>query len=351
MLTPLLALAVLHLPQGDAQEVLGRFEAYMKARPTFTATMTVKSKMTPAVGQATYSVARPGLQVYNLKWGLGDYLFAQNREGVLEMSRDQRTYVIYAGIAGLEPPPLDVSEIADAVFPFSLLAGSITKTLPTETQYTWAGKDDEGDRVNIRLADPRMSLEGSVWIGADGALRKYDLTTTGADGVRHALLEGIAFTSAAPKLGTLESAIPNGFVPSRLPAPTYPLEIGRKLPTVSWTDARTGRDVRPPSGRWALLALDDAAASPKYRKTLDAAIELVRAQKGTTFEIRLGSTAPAAGAWDKSGSLERAIGVPGAPFWVLVKPDGTIGMLWYGFDGERPNLGLEALKGAFAESE
>lgn len=157
MLTPLLALAVLHLPQGDAQEVLGRFEAYMKARPTFTATMTVKSKMTPAVGQATYSVARPGLQVYNLKWGLGDYLFAQNREGVLEMSRDQRTYVIYAGIAGLEPPPLDVSEIADAVFPFSLLAGSITKTLPTETQYTWAGKDDEGDRVNIRLADPKIS--------------------------------------------------------------------------------------------------------------------------------------------------------------------------------------------------
>lgn len=351
MLTPLIALAVLHWPQGDAREVLGRFESFMKARPTMTATMSVRSRTAPVEGRASYSIKRPRVQEYQLKGGVFDYLFAQNTEGVLEMSRDQRTYVIFPGIVGLEPPPLEVSEVADAVFPFALLAGSVARTLPAETQYSWAGKDDGADRVNIRLADPRMSLEGSVWIAPDGALRKYELTTSGADGVRHALLDEFSFSSTPPSLTTFAAAIPDGFVPDRLPNPPYPLEIGRKLPSVSWTDGRTGKPATTTKGKWVLLALDDAPPSAALRKTLDKAVGLLRSRRGTTVEIRLGTERPPQGGWDKSGQLERSIGVPGTPFWVLVKPDGTIGMLWYGFDPARPNLGIEALRQALAESD
>ena len=308
-MVPALALFLL------AAEPAARFDAFMKAHPTFVATVDF-SAGGKAVGTGTLRLSRPRRMRFDFRGKGFDYGVSSTEAAYVEIDRIERVYDERPAIGGIRMYESRVSP-AQGFLPGFLVAGVAAGVLgPQATSTAVAGGDElrtttmtETGPLERRLLVDPQGRPVRFWRKSNGEVREWRVTSFG---------EG----KADPAGYVLEP--PLGYVPHALPDLPYPLQIGDDAPLTGWRRGGAAVDLHEPQrGRPRLLAVlgADCPASAAARPSL-----AVLARSMPVLVIGPGEIT------DPSGAQMRRLSPPGTPMFYLVGVDGTVRGLWFGFD-------------------
>lgn len=313
-----------------AADPAARLDAYLKARPSFVASVTMVSEG-KTVGTGTLRLARPRRLRFDVKGSGFDYSVVSTEATYLEIERTQKTYDERPSMGGMRLYEARVSG-ARPLLPNFLLAPS-AKGMFGGLPVTAVGDDEL--RATAQTETGPVALRALV----DAQGRPTLFSTKGTDGFREWRVTAFAPSPEDAPAYRLEA--PLGYVPYALPDLPYPLQIGESAPLTGWRKGGRAVDLNEPQrGKPRLLAVLGADCAPS--------------RAARPFLIDLGRTMPVfllekGGVVDPSGALMRRLSPPGTPMFYLVGVDGTVKKLWFGFDKAKGAAWEAEVRAAAAE--
>lgn len=313
-----------------------RYDAFMKARPAFVATVEV-SAAGHVLGTGTLRVARPHLLRFDAKGAAFDYSAASTPEAYVDLDRAQKTYDERPSTGGFRMYGSRVNGFAQGLLPSFLLPGTAVAALggvkPT------AATVKEGDELHSTSQTPMGPVDFRLVVGPQGQPLRFSVSGAIPGGGKVWRVVSIASASSDP--APFRVVPPLGYTPFALPDLPIPLGIGEPAPLVGWRKGGQSLDLNEPDrGRPRLLAVlgTDSPPSAAARPFL---IELGRSMPVLLLEK--------GGIEDPSGALMRKLSPPGTPMFYLVGADGTVKKLWFGFDPAKGKAWEDEVKAAAAE--
>lgn len=310
---PALAFALL------AAEPAVRFDAFMKAHPTFLATLAFSSGGR-TVGKGALRVARPRLLRFDAQGKGFDFTLVSTPEAYIEVERTQKVYDERPSTGGFRAYESRISG-ASAFLPGFLLSGT-SKGLFGGLKTTVTAVPG-GDEIHATAQTQTGPVELRLVVAPEGRPVAYSEKGAGSD--REWRVTAVEAGTADPAAYRLEP--PLGYVPHALPDLPAPLAIGEPAPLVGWRKGGRPLDLHDPQrGRARLLAVLDPASPPS--------------RAARPFLVELGRTMPVfllgpGDITDPSGALMKRLSPPGVPMFYLVGPDDAVKKLWFGFDPAR----------------
>lgn len=323
-MVPALAFALL------ATDPAARHEAFMKAHPSFVATVeyAVGGKV---VGKGTLRVARPRRLRFDFKGSGIDYAVTSTEGAYMEIDHAGGIYDERPSTGGFRMYDSRVSP-AQAFVPSFLLVGSTAGVLggdkPKATEV--AG----GDELMTTTQTQSGPLEQRLTIDAQG--RPIRFFQKGSGGSRAWRL--LSFVDASADGASFRLEPPLGYVPFALPELPEPLAIGESAPLTGWRRGGKAVDLAEPQrGKPRLLAAlgADCPASRAARPTL-----IALGKSLPVFLIGPGEIT------DPSGVLLKRLSPPGTPMFYLVGGDGKVKGLWFGFDAQKSDVWQNEVRAA-----
>ncbi len=303
-----------------------RYDAFMKAHPTFVATLDVTSGGT--VAKTTLRVARAARRLrFDAKADSLDYSVSSVETGYVELDRVSRKYDQRPSIGGFRVYESRFSS-APGLMPGFLLSAKTTAVLGIGKPKVTAVAG--GDELHSTVTTQNGPLELRLVVDPQGKPVRFSRVGVGGSTAWRLT----SFADVAPTLAPFQVVPTAGYVPYALPDLPTPLAIGETVPLTGWRQDGKAVDLGAiQRGKPRLLAVlgDDSppsrAAEP-FLKDLGKNLPV--------FVIGPG------GITDPSGTRLRRLSPPGAPMFYLVGADGKVLKLWFGF---------EAAKGAAWEGE
>ncbi len=322
------------LPVFHAADPAARFDAYMKARPAFVATVEASSGG-QRVGTGILRVARPRLLRFDAKGAGFDYSMASTPEAYVEIERTERVYDERTSIGGFRIYPSRIDPDAQGLIPNFLLAGSTAGAFSglKPTVAAVAG----GDELRATAQTQMGPVDLRLLVAPDGQPLRF--SSTGGGSTRNWRVVSIIPGKADP--APFRLAPPLGYVPHALPEMPTPLAIGEPAPLVGWRKGGRAVDLNDPQRGLPRLLAVLGTDSPPSRSARPFLIELGRSMP--VFLIEKGSVE------DPSGALIKKLSPPGTPMFYLVGPDGTVRKLWFGFDPAKGKAWEDEVRAAAAE--
>lgn len=292
-----------------------RFDAFMKARPAFVATVeaSVGGRTT---GTGTLRLARPRQMRFDVKGAGLDYSILSTDKAYIEIDRIGKVYDERPPIGGVRVYEGRISP-GQSLIPSFLIAGTAQALFGGEKPSVAAVAG--GDEMRATLSGPAGTTEVRLVVDPSGKPLRF--SASGPSGQRSWRVLSLG---APPDEAAFRLTAPLGFVPFTLPELAAPLAIGEDVPLTGWRKGGRPVDLNEPQrGRPRLLAVL-SPDSPPSRAARPFLIELGRSMP--VFLLEPG------GVEDPTGALMRKLSPPGTPMFYLVGPDGTVKKLWFGFD-------------------
>ena len=308
-MVPTLALLAL------AADPAARFDAFMKAHPTFVATVEV-SAGGKKVGTGTLRFSRPRRLRFDFKGAGVDYAVSSTEASYIELDRAERIYDERPSTGGgqLYDPRVSGGRVA---LPSFLLQGRAASVLgPKTTVAPVAG----GDELRATVATQTGPLELRLRVDPKGRPLRFSQKSTQGERAWSVT----SFADGKPDLAAYRLEAPLGYAPFALPEPPVPLQVGEAAPLTGWRKGGRTVDLREPQrGKPRLLAVlgTDCPASRAARPSLNTLAGAM-----PVFLIAPGEIT------DPSGALLKRLSPPGTPMFYVVGGDGAVKALWFGFD-------------------
>lgn len=317
--------------------VLDRYQRFASRFQGAETSYTVHQKGVPTA-TAHFLFLRGKSMRLDAKWKGSDYSYVTTRSGLLrELERSTRTYDEYEKGAPYGLVPSSISATQGFVYPFFILANDIRSGYSKSPKTTYIGRSTVlgrgADVVRFEVLTQMGPVFQEFSIDDRGQIVQFAQFNGSVDRRPNARIWQFesfkGLTSVPSSRWTL--AIPNGYVPYRLPDADGPMRVGSKFPFSGWT----GSAGRLPGGTRALYALI-GVDSPPSAKSLVALSELKRRGLKVYLLSDARSRAAAQGRYyDATGRSLGALSVTGTPTFFLVGKSGKIEHLWMGYDPEK----------------
>lgn len=319
------------VPSADP---VARYDAFMKAHPSFVATVEASSNG-KVMGTGVAAVNRPKWMRFDFKGSGMDYLMSSTELGYVELDQAEKIYDEHEASGGLRLFNSRISAAA-GLFPHYLLPPTVMALFGKKpaTITPVAG----GDELGLVIANPMGSTELKLVVDPEGKPIRFSIR--GQSGLHAWRL--ISFKPGSTSLSAYRVEPPLGYVPYALPDLPFPLEIGDEAPLVGWKKGGKPIDLgEPQRGKPRLLAVlgTDCPASKAVRPTLAGLAKSLPVLIIAPGEIV-----------DPSGTLMKKLSPPGTPMFYLVGADQKVTNLWFGFDAAKASAwATEVLKAAKAK--
>lgn len=311
MTTMVPMLALLAFPPSGPDT---RFDAFMKAHPTFTAVVDVAQGRSSL--RTTIWIERPAKRLRFEAKGAGtDFGLSSTEKGYFEVNRVQRVYDEHEPLGRLTHYGSRISGAMGA-FPNFLLAGS-TKAVFQDLKVT---ANARGDELSATFETERGKGQIHMGIDAQGRPVRYEIESP----MGHIIWTLVSFSDMKGGLAATYRPLPMGYVPYALPEIPFPLAIGSAFPLRGWRQGNRSVDLSTAKGLLVAVLGSDCPPSASVRPSL------ARLEKQVPVAI-VGPN----GLSDPSGALLKKLSPPGTPMFYLVDRSGKVSKLWFGFDAQK----------------
>jgi hypothetical protein len=303
-----------------AADPAARFDAFMKAHPTFVATFDVSIRG-HAIGTETLRVSRPQRLRFDLKGSGIDYTLSSTEKGYVEIDRVDQSYDEHESPGGLRVFDSRIMPVSRNIFPHHVLITKMSAIFGSTK--TTVSPVNGGDQISATITGPGGAIEVQLVVDSQGRPARFGEGRPGELTVWRLT----SFKDSSPELANYRLEAPIGYVPFALPELPYPLQVGEPAPLTGWRRAGKPVDLAEPQrGRTRLLAVlgSDCPASKAVRPSLQRL-----AKSMPVLIIGPGDIV------DPSGTLMKRLSPPGTPMFYMVGPDGKVTGLWFGFDATK----------------
>jgi outer membrane lipoprotein-sorting protein len=350
----MLSLAALLLTNTpDANAVAAKFERYMKGAQSLSVQVKVRQTGYPGEGTGELILARPNRIRFIGKWGVFQYGFIQNNQGIIEWDSASQQYREYATFPTWAPPAGELSDFSEAMFPLPLPAQSLRVLLAEGSNFMLDGLQSPRSSVLVARATTVNGNE-KYTIKVDEIGRIISIKFEAGSGLRAFKREmQLSNYNLKPTIGTdtFKPVAPAGFSPAALPTSHYMRGPGENFPTAGWKSVKTGQTVdlkRVLGGKTMLLATvqSDCSQSKALVNFFNRnASAFAKSNIACGLIVTQGATPSFSGSLpvfsDPSGALIRELRIGGTPSFWLVKPSGEVAQPWFGFS-EKSQLRLKS---------
>ncbi len=298
-----------------AADPIARYDAFMKAHPTFVATVEVSANG-KAVGTGVLRLSRPHRLRFDFKAPGVDYSVCSVEKTYIELDRVEKVYDERPSTGGGSIYESRVSA-AQGLLPSFLLHGAARATLGAKTTAVAVAG---GDEIRATVETPNGVIELRLLIDAKGQPLRFSQKGQGGERAWRVA----TFAKGKTDLAGYILEAPLGYVPVVLPELAYPLQPGEAAPLTGWRKGGQAVDLREPQrGKPRLLAVlgADCPVSRAARPTLASLARSMPVLNLGPGEIT-----------DPSGASLKRLSPPGTPMFYLVGGDGKVKALWFGFD-------------------
>lgn len=312
-----------------------KFEANFKGMKSVVAEF--KITQTPGgvgSGAATLVASGKPNQRFSVRWGDAEYVYIQNRQGLLEFERSQKTYREYPPTDSWTQPPGGLEYMPIVVYPSMLISGRLDTMAPPGTPWKASANDTYTAEFTTQIGQQRIV----VVVTPDGTLKSFSRTVMGVEGSTTSTLTfsrivvNSALTNPDFRLNP-----PAGFRAEALPREPLPLSYGEVFPLKGWT----GVDGKPTAlgGRGRMLVVV-AAPSCEPSRALLGFLEknAARLNLGNLSWVIATDRQPIRGVaqrWRQvrgtSVAATDQLRSPGTPMMYLLEPNGAIVQVWQGY--------------------
>lgn len=338
-------LALLSISQTN--EVLQRFENYMKEAKTLSVSLKLHVAGQKPDGAGAYVFERPLRQSFRMRMSGSDYVWNQTERGILEIEHSRHMYHDYPALNGFSLPNSSMSTLPQYGFPIAFPAGTLRSLIPGGAEYGVATPkpdvEEGASAISSTFFNGQTTIEVFVQVAKDGRLLSV---TTGPKGYIEQM--GITLSAdnyvrnAPPPAGVFSLELPIGYVPEVLPVPADPVNVGMSAPLKGLKSLPGGSAdlAAATKGKSALIVVagNDCEPSVALLKTLSGWKARLKAKGAEVAVVWTGKTrAPSSPTGFREfvgpkGGVMASFGVPATPFWLAVDKNAKITQVWVGFD-------------------
>lgn len=323
-----------------------------------------------ATGPCSLTMIRGAGQVFNCHWQGTNLEYRQTSNSTIVIRHDVKGYDEYPGSSVMAPPHPRMIKDAEYAIPFFVYWKNLSAFAQGSLWRPAGNEEVQGVATSVWYVDyderSRLGGRHSVWITASGRIVRWRRTVPAAEGTTDYNFEFSRFDSIKDAdQGQFLPDLPIGYLPLRLPLPrTMTIDVQSKVVLGKWYDARANKTadfaIRA-KGSPVLLVFTDPE-SEICAKIEPLLVELRRSLKRHgcgVVEVVYSASAPTvvgkdkdrSVVWDKDGSIERAYGTPGTPYFLMADAKGVLCRGWQGYrDDERKKI-VAHFTGFFTEKK
>ena len=341
-----LLVATVTIQSQDAED---RHAAYMAASKGVSVDFTVREASIRTVGRGRIEIQQPNMQKFTLNWGAEKFEFRHSRLGGISIRRDWKEYHESEAIPVNMAPPTMISGIADIGYPAIIGVPTLqvfSGNNAWEHQGTATVHGQKCDKLTISLDSQQNFGSHTVWIDQAGRVQRWNRVFQTQTSQIDIVMDFSNFSQSAPTdLRNYDMTLPIGFVPTQIPfTRTRTLSVAQMAVFGSWMNARTGKhdDVaRLVDGVPVAIVFTDPDC--EISQTIEPFLRRLRTrlkkEECALIEVSLGRKKPDLTGkdkdrpvyWDRLGSIEKAYGTPGTPYFLLANEDGQLVRGWQGY--------------------
>lgn len=351
----------------QVQDAEARHTAYRAASIGIAADFTVTEPTVGVVGRGRIEVQNPNKQKFTLKWQDQDFEFRHSRDGGISIRHDWREYHATSGfLFNPHPSPL-MSGLAEIGYPALMVSPTLqdySRGVAWEHQGTQTIRGSKCDKLFVDLSDRQATGRHTVWIDSQGKILRWRREMATTSGRLDIQMNFSNHTQSPPSdLRHYDMTLPIGFVPTQLPNPrTRTIQVAQMAVFGDWMNVRKNEhdDVaRLVDGFPVVIVFTDpdCEISGQIEPYLVSLRERLIKEECALIEVSLGRKKPNVSGkdaerrvyWDQLGSIEKAYGTPGTPYFLLANKDGQLVRGWQGYSKKTESEITKELLRAFAD--
>lgn len=349
----------------QSQDAENRHAAYMAASKGISVDFTVREASRRPLGKGSIELQLPNMQKFSVKWGTLEFEFRHSRLGGISIRRDWMEYYESEALAfNTAPPPL-MSGIADLAYPSIIDTPTLlmfSGDSPWEHQGTETVHGQRCDKLTVSLESEQNFGSHTVWIDQSGRVQRWRRTFQSQTGRIDLVTNFSNHRQSAPTNPQhYDMTLPVGLVPTQIPLTrTRTLQVSQMAVFGSWMNARKGKNedvANLVDGVPVVIVFTapDCEISQTIEQYLRKLRVRLKKEGCALIEVSLGRETPDLTGkdkdrpvyWDRLGSIEKAYGTPGTPYFLLADKSGRLVRGWQGYSKKTESAITKELLRAF----
>jgi outer membrane lipoprotein-sorting protein len=319
---PLVISLLVATQNPDPKAVMQRLAKYVNNAHTVTADFVLTSTVTPKTGQAKFALIRSDQLYFSMVWDGIDYKFVGTPHGCWDANNLSKHYD-EDDQWRFEYPYSRISPAPGLFTPGFLMDGTMTSDGVRQLRYV--GKVTIDGVATDEVEGSSLSGVTEIYIAADGRPVRYEVKHGKGPKIQ-ADIKNLKLDSTVPET-LFANNPPLGYVEQSVPMAEYPTRIGAAFPVKGWTAAKPTLVVVTEEGCMPSAKSAPSVANISHAGSVNVAVASL--SKSKAVPTGLGKYPFF---YDATGTMTRAMNVPGTPMFYLVGKDGKVIKIWSGYD-------------------